>query len=65
MWRDWCPRRVMVKAMDYGLVVTEFELQSRNYVHFRTNTHGKSMNPFPPSYGLPLLFFWKDRFGIK
>ena len=36
----------MVKAMDNGIVVNEFELQSRYYVHFRTNTLGKGMNPF-------------------
>ena len=30
----------MVKAMDYEIVVSEFELQSRNYVLF-----GKGMNP--------------------
>ena len=40
-----CPRGVMVKAMDYGIVVREFVLQSRYYVHFRTNTLGKGMNP--------------------
>ena len=36
---------VMVKAMDCGIVISEFELQSRYYVHFRTNAHGKGMNP--------------------
>ena len=40
-----CPRGVMVKAMDSGIVEGEFELQSRYYVHFRTNTLGKGMNP--------------------
>ena len=35
----------MVKAMDCGIVVREFELQSRYYVHFRANTLGKGMNP--------------------
>ena len=39
-------RGVMVKAMDCGIVVREFVLQSRYYVHFRANTLGKSMNPF-------------------
>ena len=39
-----CPRGVMVKAMDCGIVVREFVLQSRYYVHFRTNTLGKGMN---------------------
>ena len=40
-----CPCVVMVKAMDCGIVVSEFELQLRYYVHFRTNTLGKGMNP--------------------
>ncbi len=36
---------VMVKAMDCGIVVSEFVLQSRYYVHFWANTHGNDMNP--------------------
>ena len=40
-----CPRGVMVKAMDCGIGVREFVLQSRCYVHFRANTLGKGMNP--------------------
>ena len=44
----------MVKAMDCGIVVSEFVLQSRYYVHFRANTVEKKekKNPYPPSYGL-------------
>ena len=38
--------RVTVKSLNYEIVVSEFELQSRYYVHFRTNTIGKGMNPF-------------------
>ena len=41
-----CPHRVMVKSLDRGIVVSEFELQSRYYVHFRTNIN------YPLSYGL-------------
>ena len=37
-------RGVMVKAMNCGIVVWEFVLQSRHYVHFRANTLGKGMN---------------------
>ena len=46
-------RGVMVKAMHCGIVVREFVLQSRYYVHFRTNTLGKGMNPLilPPAMG--------------
>ena len=40
-----CPRGVMVKAMDCGIVVSEFELESCYYFHFRANTLGKDMNP--------------------
>ena len=40
-----CPRGVIDKAMDCGIVVREFVLQSRFYVHFRANTLGKSTNP--------------------
>ena len=48
-----CPRGVMVKAMDCGIVVREFVLQSRYYVHFRANTLGERYEPpYPPSYGL-------------
>ena len=35
----------MVKAMDWGIIVREFELQSLYYVHFRANTPGEGMNP--------------------
>ena len=40
-----CPRGVMVKAMDCGIVESEFVLQSLYYIDFRANTLGKSMNP--------------------
>ena len=39
------PRGVMVKSLDYGIIVSEFELQLHYYVHFWTNTLGKGMNP--------------------
>ena len=35
----------MVKAMDYGIVVSEFELQPRYYFHFWANTLGKVWIP--------------------
>ena len=40
-----CPRGVLVKAMDCGILVSEFVFQSRYYVHFRANILGKGMNP--------------------
>ena len=33
------PRGVVANLMDYDIVVCKFELQSRYYVHFQTNTH--------------------------
>ena len=46
-----CPSGVMVKTMECGVIVGEFELQSCNYVHFRTNTSG--YEPLhPPKYRL-------------
>ena len=48
-----CPRGVMVKAIDCGIVVNEFVLQSRYYVHFRANIIGERYEPpYPPSDGL-------------
>ena len=40
-----CPCGVKVKAMDCGIGISEFVLQSRYYVHFRAKTIGKSKNP--------------------
>ena len=42
------PRGVMVKAMDCGIVTSEFLLQSPYYIPFRANTLGKGMNPLIP-----------------
>ena len=36
MWG--CPRGVVVKTMDCRIIVSEFKLQLRYYVHFRANT---------------------------
>ena len=48
-----CPHGVMVKAMDCGIIVCEFILQLRYYVHFQANTLEKGMNPpYPPCKGL-------------
>ena len=42
----------MFKAQDCGIVVREFELQLRYYIHFWKNTFGKGMNPLTlPSMG--------------
>ena len=51
-WTRGCPLGVIVKAMDCGIVVSEFVLQSRHYVHFRANTLRKGIKPIlPPGMG--------------
>ena len=52
---------------DFDIVVSEFELRPRYYFYFWTNTLGKSINPFMPSYGLynTITVSNKDDFGIK
>ena len=44
------PRGLVVKPLDCGIAVSEFEFQSCYYVDFRTNTVWKGMKPL--SYGL-------------
>ena len=59
-WEGGCPRGVMVKVLDSGIVVSN--------VHFRTYTLRKCINPlFLPAMGyiVPQLFFSKDGIGIK
>ena len=59
-----CPHGVMVKVMDGGIVVSGFVLQSYDWIHFRTNTLGKGMNPLIlPS--MPKPFSWKNSSGTK
>ena len=36
---------IIVQAVDFRILVSEFKLQLPNYVHFRKNTHEKGMNP--------------------
>ena len=57
----------MVKSLDSRIVVREFELQSRYYIHFRTNILGKGMNPFilPAMGWTTTVFLKKNAFGIK
>ena len=59
----------MVKAMNYGIVEREFELQSHYYVHFRANTLGERYEPpYTPSYGLDIItntVLLGECFGIK
>ena len=45
MYYTGCPGGVMVRAMDCEVVISEFMLQSRYYVHSQTNTLEKAMTP--------------------
>ena len=42
-----CPRGVVASVLDCDIVLSEFELQSPDYVHFQTNAFRKDMNPPP------------------
>ena len=61
-------RSEVVNVLVRDIVVSEFDIQSRYYVHFRINTRGKGMNPLirpAMSYIEPLLSSYLDGFGIK
>ena len=67
---DWMGslRDEMVKSMECGIVVSEFKLQSRYYVHFQANYLRKGMNPLillAMGKIIPLLIFSENGFGIK
>ena len=56
------PRRVMAQVLDYDIVVSTFERQSRGYVHFRTNTRGERYElPHPQLWFLRYFFFSSKR----
>ena len=40
------PRSVVANMLNCGLKVSEFELQSRYYIHIQTNILEKGMNSF-------------------
>ena len=57
--KDVGPRVVVAIVQDWGLEESEFELQSRYYVHFRINPVGKGMNPLIlPAIVLLGRWFW-------
>ena len=43
------PYGLVVNLIDYVIEVSEFEIQSYNYVHFWMNTFGKRIKLFIPS----------------
>ena len=58
----------VVNVLDCDIFVNKFKLQSCYCIHFQTNALGKGVNPLIlPVMGwiVPLLFFYKDTFGIK
>ena len=54
------PRGVVVDVLDSDVVISELELQSCYYIHFRTNALRKYTG-----WIVSLLFFYNDGFGIK
>ena len=57
----------MFNMLDYNIEVSEFELQSRYYIHFSTNSFGKDMNPLilPAMDSIVPLLFYMAGLGIK
>ena len=53
----------MTYMQDFDFEISEFELLSRYFVHFRSNTFGKS-NPAVGKF-VSLLLFFNDGFRIK
>ena len=45
---QWSLRDVVANVLDNNVVVSEFELQSRYYVHFRMDIVGKVWIPLSP-----------------
>ena len=41
-----CLSGVVANVLNCDIVVSEFKLQLRNFIHFRTNTFEIGMNPF-------------------
>ena len=56
------PRIVVANVLNCEIEVSEFEPQSRYFIHVLTNTLEKNMNS--PAIIEQLLFFNKDDFGI-
>ena len=43
---EQCHRSVMVKSLDYWIVVSEFELQLLYFIQYQINALAKNINPF-------------------
>ena len=58
---------VVAKVLNYEIVVSEFEIQSRYYVHFQINNYGKDITPNQPISELnsTATVLLKFDFGIK
>ena len=55
---------IVANLQDCDIVVNEFELSSRYYVHFQTNELENSMNSLIPLL-ISLSSFYKHCLGIK
>ena len=59
---------LVVNVLDFDIVVIEFDLQFRHYVHFHAISIDKGMSPFNNLAMIqiaPLLFLDKGDFGTK
>ena len=59
------PRGVVDNVLDCEIILSEFELHSRYYVHFWANTLGNNVNSYISLALGKILFFYKNGFGIK
>ena len=55
---------VLTKELVYGLKISEFELQSRNWTQFQTNILGKGLNHLIPPTTITAVLL-KREFGIE
>ena len=55
----------MANAVNFDIVVNEFEIYSRYYIHVRINKPVKGMNPYPPGMGwtVPLMSYREHSLG--
>ena len=53
-YREGSPLGIVANVLDCDIVVSEFEIQLRDYFYFRTNTLRKCIN----SFSLPTPSYW-------
>ena len=52
------PSGLMANVLDCNILVSEFQLRLRYYVHFRIKTTGEGMNPLNPQLWVKEYHYW-------